>query len=246
MDELSPEAQALLARARDEERTPNTRELQRIRNNVVLGIAPATLMLGAAKVAAASELGALSLLGLAAKGAALGTAVALGSYAVERSWNEPAPAPVIVQPAPSSNARVEIPTESRGGPLPVPADVVPPEAPSTRSNPSSTLASPDAGENAGPSSAELLEEVETLRRVQEHLRAGQGAEALRVLDASSSRLGQGQLRQERLAAEVFAACGSGQIERARQAARRFVQENPATPSAARLKTSCVGAELDLP
>jgi outer membrane protein assembly factor BamD (BamD/ComL family) len=94
-----------------------------------------------------------------------------------------------------------------------------------------------------PVSAELAEELANLRRVQEALRAGRGAEALRLLDAGSSRLDQGQLRQERLAAEVFAACQSGEVERARRAARRFLDENPATPSAARLQSSCVGAEL---
>jgi hypothetical protein len=262
-DELSPEARALLARARNGERGPNARELRRIRNNVVLGVAPAGLLLGATEAAAAGKLTVLSLLGMAAKGAVLGTAVALGGYAVQRSGSEPAP--VHVPPAASSNARERGPAPRRREPSPAAMDIVPPAAPSARSTPSSTFTSSGAVGKAEPStatpalsadrststgamplSAELLEEVETLRRVQEHLRAGRGAEALRVLDASASRLGQGQLRQERLAAEVFAACQSAQLERARQAARRFLQENPATPSAARLKTSCIGGELALP
>jgi hypothetical protein len=257
IDELSPEARDLIDRACQEERVPQASELRRIRNNVVFGVAPAAVLLGAGEVAAAAApMSVLSLVGLAAKGALLGTAVAIAGYAVQRIESAPRPAPVHALPA----AKVETPEPPA---LPQPAtvspdsreSVSPARAPArsgvTEKTPASNASSAGAGEQLPsvgtlPDSAELLEEVNNLRRVQELLRAGRGVDALTVLDASSSRLGQGQLRQERLAAEVFAACQSGQGDRARDAARRFLLENPATPSAARLKTSCVGEEIDLP
>jgi hypothetical protein len=56
----------------------------------------------------------------------------------------------------------------------------------------------------------------------------------------------GQLRQERLAAEVFAACQTGQVTRAERAARRFLSEHPATPAGERIRASCAGGALVRP
>lgn len=255
-DELGTEARALIERACREERAPEASVLRRIRNNVVFGVAPAVLLGAGEAAAAGAKLSVLSLVGLAGKGALLGTAVAIAGYAVQRSESAPEPAPVRALPAARLETPEPPPVPNRTLLAPDPRERVSP-ATAPRENavveksPASNASSTPSGEQlpsvgALPDSAELLEEVDNLRRVQEHLRAGRGAEALRVLDASSSRLGQGQLRQERLAAEVFAACQSGQTDRARAAARRFLRENPATPSAARLKTSCVGEELELP
>jgi hypothetical protein len=254
--ELGPEARDLVERACREERAPEAHQLRRIRNNVLFGVAPTVVLLGAGEAAAAAgKLSVLSLVGVAGKGALLGTAVALAGYAVQRAESRSLPPPPAALPVARFETPAPPPPASRARVSPaLPAPVSPATSPAARAtlekNPSSSTTAPPS--ETLPSvasmsgSAELLEEVENLRRVQEHLRAGRGAEALRVLDASSSRLGQGQLRQERLAAEVFAACQSGQTERARDAARRFLNENPATPSAARLKTSCVGEEIDLP
>jgi hypothetical protein len=255
-DELGPEARDLIARACREERAPEAHELRRIRNNVVLGAAPAAVLLGAGEAAAATaKVTLVSLAGLATKGFLLGTAVAFAGYTVHGYEYRSVSAPTLVRPAPKPETSVAppVPSEvlvSADSPTPVVPPLERPESAVIRKRSSSSVSStppvahlPSSG--ALPDSAELREEVENLSRVQEHLRAGRGAEALRVLDASSSRLGQGQLRQERLAAEVFAACQSGDKERARSAARRFLMENPATPSAARLKTSCVGEEIDL-
>jgi hypothetical protein len=255
--ELGPEARDLIEQACREERAPEAHELRRIRNNVLFGVAPTAVLLGAGEAAAAAgKLSVLSLVGVAGKGALLGTAVALAGYAVQRVESRSLPPPSAVLPVARLETPALPPAASRASVSPaLPAPVPPATSPAARAtlekNPStSTTAAPPGeplpSEASMSGSAELLEEVENLRRVQEHLRAGRGAEALRVLDASSSRLGQGQLRQERLAAEVFASCQSGQTQRAREAARRFLKENPATPSAARLKTSCVGEELDLP
>jgi hypothetical protein len=262
--ELSPEARGFLERGRDAERMPSEHELQRIRNNVVLGVAPAGLLLATGKAAAAAtKLSALSLLGLAAKGGLLGTLVAFGGYALQRVGSDPSPSPAVVQSVATATTFERPGAQNRSGTPPVAPALVasvttPPPTPSSAPTAFGALERAAADDSASlpsdllpsvgslPVSAELLEEVQDLKRVQEHLRAGRGTEALRVLDASSSRLGQGQLRQERLAAEVFAACQSGRMERARQAARRFMLENPATPSAARLKTSCVGEEIDRP
>jgi hypothetical protein len=267
MEELGPEARSLIERARHEERPPNAEVLARIRSHVTLGVA-STVLLGAGEaVALAGKTSVFSLLGVAVKGGLLGTAVALAGHTIERATNAPEPPPAALHavantgapsaPAPhrygpSAPALEAKPAEHEPGAAPVASVSALPHAPAPRREPRApSLPASGATATVGslgaaaslPVSAELAEELSNLRRVQEALRAGHGAEALRLLDTSSPRLDQGQLRQERLAAEVFAACQSGQLERARQAARRFLEENPATPSAARLQSSCVGPEL---
>jgi hypothetical protein len=92
----------------------------------------------------------------------------------------------------------------------------------------------------GSSDTSLLEEVALLERVQAALRAGDGAQALSLLDKNTSVSGSGQLGSERLAAEVFAACLVGNRARASRAARHFFQEYSATPASARVRASCAG------
>ncbi|HET9953194.1 MAG TPA: hypothetical protein VFQ61_01755 [Polyangiaceae bacterium] len=88
----------------------------------------------------------------------------------------------------------------------------------------------------------LVDELTLLERVQNELRAGQGEQALRLLDQDRARAGD-QLRAERLAAEVFASCQAGQLERARYAATRFLRQYPTTPAAARVRASCGGEHV---
>jgi hypothetical protein len=263
-DELGLEARALIDRACREERSPDDAVLDGIKRRVVLGAASAGVLLGAGEAAAgAGESQVLMLLGLAAKGGAAGAAVAVLGYSVERAMLEPvaprparavasvvapradddAPAVPAVAEPPVAHEESEAKPAERGDTLrPSPAKI------GEKASSAAVLAAPPSDEPALavgslPVTAALLEEVATLRRVQGELRAGRGREALRLLDESSSRLGRGQLRQERLAAEVFASCQSGELDRARAAARRLLAENPATPSAERLKSSCVAGEL---
>ena len=257
--ELGAEARALIDQACNEEALPPSAELERIRKNVVSGVAASAALLAAPHAAGfASGTTPLALLGLALKGGAVGTAVVLTAFSVNRFVVSPAPAREAagLQEGRSASASMQSarPTVAPGAR--VAADT--PPAPLTNAQPplqspalagtatnraaASNVAS-DAVLGSLAGSADLHEETVLLRRVQQELRAGRGAEALRLLDATSPRLERGQLRQERLAAEVLAACQTGDIERARRSAQAFVSENPATPSAARLRSSCVGPEF---
>lgn len=274
MDELGFEARALIEQALDEERRPDAERLDQIRRHVLASAATAGVLLGAGEAAAVAGKSHVALLSVAAKGALLGTAVAVASYSLDRALTEPQrPSPVhqttrsvaAVKPAaPRAFPRVAQPAEaSNAVTAPMPADQSPstaPKAPSVAAGRDDAARSDELGRGTAPGappvlekapgvmpavasmpiSAALLEESALLKRVQEALRAGHGREALRLLDASPDRLKNGQLRQERLAAEVLAACQIGEVERARGAARRFLAENPATPSTARLAASCVG------
>ncbi|HEX6271825.1 MAG TPA: hypothetical protein VFZ53_02240, partial [Polyangiaceae bacterium] len=201
-----------------------------------------------------------ALVGLALKGAAAGTLVALAAFGANRYLVNAAPlrdsagydarlspasvesTPVARRPvAPSTLPPVEPARASDARVVSAPVGVARPAA--TNLADGSSHAPSGVASTSLEASAALHEEAALLQRVQQELRAGRGAEALRLLDASSERLERGQLRQERLAAEVLAACQTGDRARALQSARAFAAENPATPSAARLRGSCVGAEV---
>jgi hypothetical protein len=260
--ELGAEARALITQACSDEAAPSSSELERIRKNVIAGAAASAALLAAPHAAGAGALATpLALVGLALKGAALGTIVALGGFSLDRFVLHPAPERA------SKSAQVRAPAEARAplGSLATPSgrelsppapepraidpQLAPPAVPLRPTAPKPGLPHGVSKETAGVAtgsleiSADLREESALLARVQQELRAGRGADALRLLDASSPRLERGQLRQERLAAEVLAACQTGDVERARRGVRAFLAENPATPSAARLRSSCVGAEF---
>jgi len=261
--ELGAEARALIGKACGEEAIPSSGELERIRRNVVAGAAGSAFLLTAPHVfGSAAAATPLALVGAALKGVALGTVVALGGYSLDRFVIRPVPdrgaesAPTqtpLVAPAPVG-ARVPVADHALEQAPPVREETNAPQpsnlSAAKRDDSAKRRAIDGArSESAGAAvgslevSADLREETALLGRVQQELRAGRGAEALRLLDASSTRLERGQLRQERLAAEVLAACQIGDLERARRSVRAFLAENPATPSAARLRSSCVGAEF---
>ena len=254
-NELGADARALIDQALSNEPVPGLAELERIRRSVVAGAASSAVMLAAPPAGAAAAT-PLALLGLALKGGAAGTLVVLAAFTADRYLLSPPP---MRGQADEQDVRRVAPAESpavkdaRPAPAAIVGEVPAPPAPAMEKPPRTTAAgareaaereatAPDraAGVEA---SADLQEETALLRRVQQELRVGRGARALELLDASSSRLERGQLRQERLAAEVLAACLVGDVERARRGARAFTAENPATPSAARLRSSCVGSEF---
>jgi hypothetical protein len=259
-NELGAEARALIGKACGEEPVPGSHELDRIRKNVVAGATGSALLLAAPHVfGSAAAVTPLALVGTALKGAALGTVVALGGFSLDRFVLHPVPdrgAHNASQPArgavpvrslvPTTRVAVEpMPPAPAAADSP-PLDLETQTRASTAKRPAANGARAESAvvaDGALEASADLREETALLGRVQQELRAGRGAEALALLDASSTRLERGQLRQERLAAEVLAACQIGDLERARRSVRAFLAENPATPSAARLRSSCVGAEF---
>jgi hypothetical protein len=259
--ELGANARALIDQACNEEAAPPHSELERIRKNVVTGAVSSAVMLAAPH--AAGFVGGttpLALVVLALKGGAAGTLVALAAFGADRWFASPGPrdaagahdaAPAIVRAAPVRTApsrhtavpALPAPPGPEGETSALRASTGEPRIGAAIRAEASSRPASGAGVGSLEASAALHEETALLKRVQQELRAGRGVEALRLLDASSARLERGQLRQERLAAEVLAACQAGELERARRSARAFAAENPATPSAARLRASCVGSEF---
>lgn len=90
----------------------------------------------------------------------------------------------------------------------------------------------------------LRAELLLLERMQGALRAGQASRALELVSQHEREFPQGQLRSERLATEVFAACQLGQLARARAATRHFLERDTASPLAQRVKAACGATSRD--
>ena len=87
----------------------------------------------------------------------------------------------------------------------------------------------------------LGEETASLAEAQRSLKQGDGARAVALLDALAARHPTGVLREERLAANVFALCAAGRIDAARAAGQRFLAEMPTSVQADRVRASCAFA-----
>lgn len=96
---------------------------------------------------------------------------------------------------------------------------------------------PPHADPTSPARSSLADELTLLERVQTELRAGRGSEALRLLDGSEDAA-TNVLLNERLTAEVIAACQEGDQQRARRAAEALVARSPDSPAAERVRTSC--------
>jgi hypothetical protein len=84
----------------------------------------------------------------------------------------------------------------------------------------------------------LGEETASLAEAQRSLKQGDSARAVALLDALAARHPTGVLREERLAANVFALCAAGRFVEARAAGQRFLAEMPASVQADRVRASC--------
>jgi hypothetical protein len=262
-EELSDEARDLIALARGGESEPSSRDLARIRNGVLSASLGAATVLGSGSaVALGGKTLTATLIATGLKGVVLGAVVAAGATSASFYFEESAKSTSAVRSVASPAAVVASPkakaVASYATPHALPATNQPPARDiAQRPTPSAAIAEP-AGPTpvqTGPAFAvppsgdfvpaesALTLELDVLRRAQAELRAERGTRALALLDENAAALSRGQLRQERLAVEVLAACLAGQVERSRLAARRFRAENPATPAAARIRASCVGEEL---
>jgi outer membrane protein assembly factor BamD (BamD/ComL family) len=84
----------------------------------------------------------------------------------------------------------------------------------------------------------LAAELQLLSSAQTALRDGRSAAALELLERYDRMFPSGQLQGERLAAEVFAGCQSGNRARAVRAAERFLQRDDSSVLAERVRRSC--------
>jgi hypothetical protein len=84
----------------------------------------------------------------------------------------------------------------------------------------------------------LRAELELMNQVQLALRDGRAVRALELVARHAAVFPQGQLTNERLAAEAFAACQIGDVERARRAAAAFLRRDSSSALALRVKNTC--------
>jgi hypothetical protein len=136
-----------------------------------------------------------------------------------------APPPVEETPAPTAPAGIDA------------------NAPKARAAVSSNSAEPaEAAKPAESAAPALRAELQLMSEVQAALRDNSGARALTLIERYDGAFAQGQLRSERLAAEVFAACQVGNVARAQRAAAQFLSRDSSSPLAARVQGACINAE----
>jgi hypothetical protein len=180
----------------------------------------------------------------------VGAAAGAGAAVVGTSIGAPAPArdvrPAQTALASPSNGERTSPAASARSDAP---------APTTSSLPAVAPAAVDSGARPEPvasTSASALpithldREVRFLNEVQSALNAGDGAAALAASDRYFAAFRGGLLRDEHVAARVLALCLTGDVTRARDAARMFVARSPASPLMPRLANSCAGDAITRP
>ena len=256
---LSREARGVLTQAVSDESAlrPDAARRARLKQALLSGLAASSAGLVAGTTEAAVGVkaagGALSLV----KGLAVGLLVSggiAGGFRLALSSDTEAPPSTL---ASSANAAAPLePTK--------PAEVVPPanarppvgettlptlpagidaNAPKTRAALSPNSAEPAEAANPADSAAPALRaELQLMSEVQSALRDNTGARALTLIERYDAAFAQGQLRSERLAAEVFAACQVGNVARAQRAAAQFLARDSSSPLAERVQGACIKAE----
>lgn len=96
----------------------------------------------------------------------------------------------------------------------------------------------DAPVTSKPEPDQLALETRELREAQQALRNGDAGRALGLLEAQERRYAAGVLTQERQAARVLALCQSGQVQRARDEAKRFERQFPQSALRGKVKNAC--------
>jgi len=101
-----------------------------------------------------------------------------------------------------------------------------------------TVAPTKANNTVANNANALNQELMFLSRAQASLSAGDAARALALLDEHATTYPNGALREERMAARVFALCALGRQEEARAEAQQFVSMAPRSPLATRVRGAC--------
>jgi hypothetical protein len=230
-EELSPETEEVLRRARSgDERMPSPRR-RRLKGTLLARIAVGGAATLAAGQGAASTLPTLGV-GVVAKtvvGIALIGSLGAGSYfALRPARHQPARHAAAVVEAPAPVAPVETPepavveTHTRrkvGRPRPVPVRRV------------AVSAAPPVDEAAA-----LAAETALLREADRALRAGDNATALARLDEHATRFPHGVLEPERTAERLIVLCELG-VADARDVSQ-FLSTHAGSPLAARVRRAC--------
>jgi hypothetical protein len=216
MSGLGPNARTILESARNFD-DPSDEECARVRRSVL-----AVAVVGAAPLAAWSTAAAAALKVVLPIALVVAGGAGVWRYARHGSVEvmEPIRKQVSVL-ASSSNASVSL-----AAPSPTP-DV----------GKSIDVARARRATPAGPR-GRLEEETRLLGQVNESLRAGDPAGAQALLDDYERRFPSGVLREEMQATRVIARCQATRSPFAREAARQFLVQHPASPLASRVGGSC--------
>jgi len=245
MSDLGPEARAILSAGRDGD-DPSPEDRARLKRKLLAGLAAgaattagAAEAAGAAKsIAAAKATTALAwsstvwkaIAGIVVIGAVSGGIVVAGA---EKGKPPRLAMPVITQSI-----------ADRKPPLAAaPADAAPEET--KREEPKAEPQAKRIAGNTAPSAKTkeedadtLLEETRQLREARRALKDGDADRALALLDDKTAANQGEKLGEERAAARVLALCKLGRVEEANAEAAKFLEKNPRSPLAARVRKAC--------
>jgi hypothetical protein len=238
LDELDPEARALIDAARDMHE-PSARQRARSRRalHAVLG--------GSAAVALhASSAFAMPATWIA--GALVVGAAVTGTWVVRGRSAAPRPPTAVVSAPPVQTPWLPDRPLPRTEPVSVPVSPDPFERAPATAPPATrpSRAAPLAVRSAGPTDPArgLVAETALLEQVSSAIYAGAGARALTLIGEYDRRYGStgGALQEERSAAEVLALCLTDHAEEAEAKARAFLSAWPHSPLVRRIHASCAG------
>lgn len=241
MDDLSPEARALLDRARTGD-DPSTDDRARVLQTISASIATSAAVLGAAKTAmAATQTSSAAASAAATKSAAVSFAVWLGIGAVAGTAVTGAAIVATRHPEAPAAQVAEMPAatpRSVPGARPLPGiaeqtAVSAPDVPVHADDPAAR-----APQRAAASASPLAEETRLLETARAALSRGDGRSALAALERHGERFPNGALMEERLASRVFAFCAVGQPAEAARAAAELLRVAPSSPLRSRVLDSC--------
>jgi hypothetical protein len=268
MNDLSPEARALLELASGED-SPNTEDRVRVRQALAASLAAGAVSSSA--TAAAASKSALTAAGAAKSTVGIWLTVGVvaglaGSAAIYVSKSD-TPSAASAPKRDAVKTRAVAPLQAPGPEIPATPPAAPevPAAPPAR--PPITRTAPSAGKGsvaahlpvndvshaAAPlpppapppptisqpaTIASLAPETALLESARTALGRGDAPGALALLERHEREFPTGALLEERLAAKVFALCSLGRREEAARAATRLLRVSPASPLRARILDSC--------
>jgi hypothetical protein len=146
--------------------------------------------------------------------------------------------------APAAEASVALgaPRDQPSAPIAAPRPRAVADTMAATGGPSAPLPSEPASRGPAaaptPTTDPLAEEAALLGRAQSALAAGRNVDALQLLDEHARRFPTGALAPEREGARWLALCGSGRADAVRGTVRAFLERNPSSPLAARLRAAC--------
>jgi hypothetical protein len=222
------------------------RNRKRLAVRIAAGMGAAAAASGAREAAAAvaggpaSAAGSAGLAGGLAKWAVISVLIAAGSGTgagvyVARTRTH-APAALAAAPLP---AEPLAPVSLAGEPVaPIPPAVPPPALPVSEPR---ARVEPSASPAGSTLEARAFErELGLLRSARRALDTGSPALSLSLLDQYAAEFPHGALKSECQATRILALCAAGRVASAQQARDQFLKQQPGSPLAERLRTSCGG------